>query len=537
MQRTPIPLLLILFAVLALAGSAEAQGGYSREKAPEHGLTFELARNYEWLATQPNEKWVVLQWVEEDRANRRKKNELVSRYTPRMQIVRIDYVSDPAPVTTGGEKPEGESSADGEKPKEEKPEEKEPLPINSWQRYAERVLHAWEPLEVGPGKPRDGYESMEYELRRKRGNAKLRGWAYVWHNPRVRTFVVLGWCGDVHYDDQTKIWRHCAEKMRFSEPEPDPEVEKLQRYYERRSKLKDPDYRIRVRRSLGGDWKHEDTENYIIIYNTRDQPLVRRIVSDMESIRKEYERLFPPVAEVEAVSTVRICADRDEYLQYGGPDGSAGYWNYVTEELVLYDGTKREKGKRTDKLDTFIVLYHEAFHQYIHYSAGQLGLHYWYNEGFGDFFSGAQIKGGKVRRIGVNRWRVNTIQRMIQEQKFVPWKEMIEYERAQYYGPNAGLNYAQGWSMVFFLNTCKEVEKSEEWAAILPTYFDEVKRRWAIEKAELEEAGKDEDDEAVEAGMLKARQGALAEAFDGVNIDELQAAWAEYILDLESVER
>ena len=538
MPRTLILTLLILLALCSLLPSATAQGGYSKKKFPEHGLSFELARNYDWLAIQPNEKWVVLQWVEEERSSRRKKKEPTSPYTPKMQVVRIDYVADPAPITSGGQEGgEGEGEPEKKEPeadkKKEEKEKKAPLPLNSWERYAERRLGLWEPTEVDTGKPRDGYEATEYKLRRKKGNSKLRGWAYVWHNPRVRTFIVLGWCGDVHFDKQSKIWRHSAEKMRFTEPVPDPDVVKLERYYERRPKFRNPDYRIRVRRNLGGDWKHEDTENYIIIYNTKDQPLVRRIVRDMESLRKEYVKLFPPTEEVEAVSTVRICKDRDEYLQYSGLPGSAGYWNYATEELVLYDGTKREKGKKTDNLDTFIVLYHEAFHQYIFYSAGQLGLHYWFNEGYADFFSGAQIKGGKVKRIGVNRWRIKTIQRMITEQEFVPWSEMIEYERKQYYGPKAGLNYAQGWSMVYFLNSCKKVRKNEEWAAILPTYFNTIKSSWAEERATLEAAGKDEDPESVAAGMLEARKAALAEAFDGVDIDELQAEWISYTMDLE----
>ena len=92
-----------------------------------------------------------------------------------------------------------------------------------------------------------------------------------------------------------------------------------------------------------------------------------------------------------------ICKDRDEYFKYGGPRGSAGYWNNKSEELVLYDGTKREKGEKTDKLDTFIVLYHEAFHQYIHYSAGELAPHSWYNEGMGDYYAGGKFKFGKLQ--------------------------------------------------------------------------------------------------------------------------------------------
>ncbi|MCB9914643.1 MAG: DUF1570 domain-containing protein [Planctomycetes bacterium] len=535
------PLLTALLALLALCLPAAAQGGYSKERYPEHGLTFELARKYEWLAIQPNERWVVLQWQYDDgdaKAPGGRGN------APMLQIVRIDYVPDPGPETpggmgpgkSGGEEPPdagtGKPSGAGAPADEDEPPP--PPPINSWPRYLEQRLNHWSATKVGSDKPRDDYEPSEYELIYKRGRGDVRGFAYVWEKSRTRTFVVLGWCTTDRWDEQVDIWRKTAEKMRFEEPVPDPELVKWQRYYERRPKFKDPEYRIRVRKQLNGDWQAEDTENYIVIYDTPDQPLVRRIVKDMESIREEYVRLFPAVGEIEAVSTVRVCADRDEYMAYGGPGGSAGYWNWVTEELVLYDGTKREKGKPTDKLDTFIVLYHEAFHQYIHYSAGELAPHSWFNEGYGDFFSGAQIKGGKVKKIEPNRWRVATIKNAVQRLSFTPWRDIIEYEQAQYYNrATVGVNYAQGWSMIYFLNTSKKVQRDEAWSRILPTYFETLKSSWKAELKKLEADGDEEDVEKRGAAQLRARQAAVKAAFEGVDLDALEAEWIDFVNGLE----
>ncbi len=536
MSRSLLVALFVFTGLLSSSGSAVAQGGYSKEKYPVHGLSFELARNFEWLAIQPNEEWVVLQWTYEEGTSGKSKDPRDANGS-RLQIVRIDYEPDPGPETPGGLGPsQGDEAVPDQKgsEKEEEAEEPPPPPLNSWARYLERRLPRWAALEVAKDDPRDGFEPTEYELRVKKGRAGTRGWAYVWEQSRERTFVVLGWSSDAAYDEQVKIWRRTAEKMRFSEPEPDPEVVKWERYYQRRTKYKDPQYRIRVRQSLNGDWEAEDTENYIVIYNTKDQPLVRRIVKDMESIREEYVKLFPAAGEIKAVSTVRVCADRDEYMQYGGPGGSAGYWNWVTEELVLYDGTKREKGKKTDKLDTFIVLYHEAFHQYIHYSAGQLAPHSWFNEGYGDYFSGALIKGGNVKKIEPNRWRVGTIRKAVEENRHTPWADIIGYEQPQYYNrAMVGVNYAQGWSMIYFLNTSKTVERNEQWSAILPKYFETLKSSWKQELAALEAAGKEEEQAERAAGQLKARQAALAAAFEGVDVAALEAEWREFVLDLE----
>ena len=43
--------------------------------------------------------------------------------------------------------------------------------------------------------------------------------------------------------------------------------------------------------------------------------------------------------------------------------------------------------------DTLAVLYHEAFHQFIFYSVGEVAPHSWFNEGHGDYFSGADVVG------------------------------------------------------------------------------------------------------------------------------------------------
>lgn len=538
MRRILASLVLALLCFVGVGGDSPAQGGFSKEKFPEHGLSFELAKRFEWLAIQPNEEWVVLQWVYEDsrrskdREKEKRRSRRSSTFDPKLQVLRIDYVGDPGPSSPGGMGPSDDAPARGADGEDDEEEEAPPLPINSWRRYAEQRLENWEPLEVGRGRERDGYDATEYELRVKKGKSSYRGWAYVWEDVSRRTFVVLGWARSDEYEDMLDIWRKTAESMRFSEPKPDPDIVKWQRFYARRPKFKAPDYRIRVRKGLQGDWEAEDTENYIVIYNTKDQPLVRRILRDLESIRKEYLKLFPPAGEMTAVSTVRVCADRDEYMAYGGPGGSAGYWNWVTEELVLYDGTKREKGKKTDKLDTFIVLYHEAFHQYIHYSAGELSPHSWFNEGYGDFFSGALVKGGKVKKIAPNRWRVATIKKAVEQRKFTHWRDIIEYEQPQYYNPaKVGINYAQGWSMIYFLNTSKKAKR--KWSGILPVYFETLKSTWKEELAKLEAKDEAEDDEKRYEGQLAARKAAVKAAFEGVDLDEIEEEWVSFVEELE----
>ncbi|MFT7669450.1 MAG: hypothetical protein ACI8X5_002152 [Planctomycetota bacterium] len=531
MHRSFLAVLLAILACLFLSDAASAQGGYTKEKFKQHGLTLDIARDYDWLAIQPNEEWVKLQWV-------RSKGQR-GLWNPKLQVVRIDFVGDPGPDTPGRGEAEPEPKAKDENAKnpetdgEEKEEKPKPeLPINSWERYQKKKFAKSKFKAVGEMELQDGYESTEYESI-ARGKGRLSTWVRVFEKSKERTFLLIGTAHPDEFETQRKIWRYTAKRLQLYEPAEDPDVVKWRRYYERRPKYKSPEYRVRVRLGLEGGWKAEDTENYIVIYNTKDQPLVRRIVNDMEYIRKEYAKLFPPEREIEAVSTVRICADQDEYMAYGGMTGSAGYWYYVTEELVFYDATKREKGKKTEKANTFIVLYHEAFHQYIYYCVGQVSPHYWYNEGFGDFFSGAQIIGGKVKRVGPNPWRLGLIQRAIDQDEYVPWNEMLRYERKDYYGAGRSRNYAQGWSMVYFLNTSKVVQKNELWAGILPRYFNELKRAWVLEQSKLVADGNLENTEELGAAQLRARTSALDVAFSDVDIYALEEEWIRYTLSLK----
>lgn len=203
-------------------------------------------------------------------------------------------------------------------------------------------------------------------------------------------------------------------------------------------------------------------------------------------------------------SVVRVVKDQDSYFAYGGPPGSAGYWNSASQELVVYDDQKGG-GRR----DTWATLNHEAFHQYIFYFYGMLAPHYWYNEGTGDFYGGAEYKGKKYE-IKPFQWRTGTIQRMLNEERYVPLKEFVRMPRSIYYGnspygTDRGDHYAQGWSFVYFLRTGKGRARgwNPAWESILTTYLDTLGATGDLEKA-------------------------VDTAFAGVDYDELERVWKNY---------
>lgn len=517
--RILLTCLAIGFATPAFA----AQGGYATEKHKDLGLTFPRPNSYETVALQPDEEWQVLAYIGKARKARTKEQEreYAKRGKPTVSIVIIKYAPDPEPDPNAPPPGVGRTSS--------KPEKKKgpPKPITTLERYVNQRLPGWSVTSLESGKDKEGYEGKFGKLKfsPSQGRRDRAGFAYSFRNDD-RTIALIGECHKDDYDDQVRIWKYMAERLKIAPPN-NALQEKWARYYASRPKLRDPEYRTKVRCDMVRGWDAEDLENYIVVYHTKDQPLVRQICKNIESIRKKYIELFPPAKEVTAVSTVRICRDKDEYLRYSGLPGSAGYWNWVTEELVLYDAVKKEKGKRPKDDDTFIVLYHEAFHQYIYYSTGQLSPHSWYNEGFGDFFSGALVKGGKVKKIEVNPWRIHTIQDAIENGMAVSWEDIIRYEQKEYYA-NPYLCYAQGWSMIYFLNNSPAVKKNDRWSQILPIYFNTIKEENARGLEELDEDKRDNRLAQLAVGK-RAREAAVDAAFDGVDLDAIHQAWEKYI--------
>lgn len=218
-------------------------------------------------------------------------------------------------------------------------------------------------------------------------------------------------------------------------------------------------------------WAAIDTENYLIVYNKEvKRSLIKKVAKHIEAIREQvFMPMFPPTKEIKAISVVRVCKDRSEYHKYGGPGGSAGYWSRGDEELVFYQD-------KSNKKDSLRVLYHEAFHQYIHYAVGDVAPHSWFNEGHGDYYAGHNYRSGKFKA-DVFRWRTGIIANAIAQKSYVPLEQFLKYTQGQYYA-RAGLCYAQGWSFVYFLREVerRKIKKYKKYWGLLDKYFEAIKK-------------------------------------------------------------
>lgn len=226
-------------------------------------------------------------------------------------------------------------------------------------------------------------------------------------------------------------------------------------------------------------WSHMRTRRYLFLFDA-DKAFVKQMGDQIEALRDEYERLYPPSEPIQAVSIVRVCKNEDGYRGYGGPPGSGGYWASRQRELVFFDQAPRD--------ETLCVLNHEAFHQYIYYFYGELAPHSWYNEGHGDYFSGARLT--RTYRItgygnapgGFNRAELAKEMLVLRKQgkpvaegALAPLREFLDYSQEQYYdrGPQRPVGfYPQGWAFVHMLRESRSLPPRA--GTILPRYLESL---------------------------------------------------------------
>jgi hypothetical protein len=250
-------------------------------------------------------------------------------------------------------------------------------------------------------------------------------------------------------------------------------IEKREDSVSEQGNLSDQEWRIRQKiDALPPGWNHmrSPKDRYVLFYNVEDS-FAKQLGKQLEAMRDFYETLFPPDEPITDISAVRICDTREVYRAYGGPDGSGGYWSSNDEELVIFNN--QDEGTRYVEA----VVNHEAFHQYIYYFYGELAPHSWYNEGHGDYFSGAKLNRALTRVLDIGKfdWRTDTVNELMRTGTWVPLRKFLDMSKEDYYRKGTE-NYAQGWSVIYFLRSGRREGGAvdSEWIEMLDTYLDNL---------------------------------------------------------------
>lgn len=507
---------IFLAIAISCVGVAALFAQYDDYRTLEHaptGLRYKYPQDFKSVPTQPTEKLVIGRFGREEPYNGRKVDK--HRRPESFAVFALQ------PNVTGTSRPTGDA-----KTAEEHFERLNR--ITSWKEFLATRYPGLETKPLDPNaKKTDDKPYEEYEVKGPRT-----GYLYI-REVGGRTVGVLGFADKEVMDVMTRRFRLVGQSIAKLEGA-DRKSDEALAFYDGKN-FRDPIFRADARRAMLKQWKAKDTENFFIVYHTDNTKLINQVAGDLEAIRPLYQKYFPAKKPIEAVSVVRICKDLDEYHKYGGPAGSGGYWNWVAKELVLFDysavpPSAVTQSRHMSEKDSYIVLYHEAFHQYIYYAAGQISPHSWFNEGLGDVFSGTVIYDDsfKVKEVGPSRWRVNVVKDAEAGDKWIPLKELIKAEQHEYYNrAKVSVMYAEGWAFCYFLMIAKDGgQKNAQWAAIIPNYYESLKAAYEKRMNLLDSSSSIGDRQKAEKD---ARDEALEKTFKDIDLEALETAWRSWI--------
>jgi hypothetical protein len=270
-----------------------------------------------------------------------------------------------------------------------------------------------------------------------------------------------------------------------------------------------PDLRAQRQRPYEtGLWRRVECPEGFVIHETRHYQIqsqagmekAKRLGKHMETMFKVYYKCFNPRKRPSKKQPIKLFKNRAQYLKYGAPPGTAGYFSWVDAEMVCYDTGKWMDDQDADdgfsndeeadllnpdyfrkirakyQMDILGVAAHEGWHQYFQWMVvSKVQLPSWLNEGMGDYFYSARPKRVKGRKMPAELGRMNharlpIVKLAVHRQKYVPIKELIHYSKPQYYA-NGSICYAQGWALCQFLMHHENIRYRE----IIPKFVFLVK--------------------------------------------------------------
>jgi hypothetical protein len=164
----------------------------------------------------------------------------------------------------------------------------------------------------------------------------------------------------------------------------------------------------------------------------------------------------------ERYSVFRLCATYEQFQKYGeSPPGVVGWFSPRSKELVVFLGGDQMMGQGA----TETVTYHEGWHQYADFyfdhpmTTGDDDLHRWFDEGHGDYFGAFRWSQNAWKYVG-SKMRYDDCKQMVRAGDYVPFKQIVHWDRRRFYAERAPYYYAQAFSMIDFF---RRGEKARGW--------------------------------------------------------------------------
>jgi len=259
------------------------------------------------------------------------------------------------------------------------------------------------------------------------------------------------------------------------------------------------------------------SEHFGLITSFQDEPWQADLGERLEALFWQLKRELPVnLLEVPEpfFSAVRICEDRDEYFQYGGPGGSSAYSNPAEGEIATYRDVRSPR-QTLEALQSMLAL------QYLDGHWGRVTQRPvgdpWYRRGLMLCYGELVWREGHFEREPPPK-RLADVRELVTEGRFLPLADLLSLSEVQFMGglgiPSTDLQL-QAWVLVRFLR-----EDGATWPGYDP--------RWRAFRRRYEEAAVMTTERPPERGRV------LAHALDGATVAELErdvGMYVRWILD------
>jgi hypothetical protein len=263
-------------------------------------------------------------------------------------------------------------------------------------------------------------------------------------------------------------------------------------------------------------------KNYVIFSNA-NRSFARKIAQYLEKMHAIFEEEFPGEPRVDWIPIVRVCKTRNEYLGYGGMEGTAGYWWDLTREFVFYKDVARGEKQSME------TLRHEALHQFLHFYLGVPPAD-WLDEGLACYFEGCEASAGRLK-VKPSLSRRDFIQNALISDKTIPLKKFVKMNHREFM-QQPQLSYPEAWSLIFFLREGKRqgVRMAPRWERLIPDYLHHLKS--ALDALEQEHPDRKAGENEVNLRLTeKIKDRAWEKTFGSwsdKDWEKLEKAWIEF---------
>ena len=212
-------------------------------------------------------------------------------------------------------------------------------------------------------------------------------------------------------------------------------------------------------------WSELNTKNYKIEYEGAiPVQTAHKIGQELEDILVQYKALFRFKPSKKML--VRFMDSENTYEQVGGDPRMAGFYNPGSGYLVI---------KQMPFYELVPVVYHEAFHQYLHSFVGDVQIPIWFNEGMAVYFEGMQRdEKSKVKALSpklIKRGKIRMVKDAINTRTQIPLETLLKVTHEEFHDKeNESLYYSQSFAVMFYfmqlsrgkaaLNYMKELKKT-----------------------------------------------------------------------------